>query len=200
MKDINETVAGLELALASASSMIERLTLERDIARDERAALWDELAESRANDRTAMGYLSAIRDALGFDGDYPALLEYCRSIAKTAAGAEPVVVVRVHKTGGNAGIAWSVVPADNAPMLRDGDELYLSPPSAYAKCHNDGGNCGAGGYCDDCRQPSADAKDAALKLAKETLENLVGVDATERLMMKEAVAVIDAAMQKGDAT
>lgn len=28
--------------------------------------------------------------------------------------------------------------------------------SADAKCRNDGGNCGAGGYCDDCHQPSAE--------------------------------------------
>ena len=43
---------------------------------------------------------------------------------------EPVAKVGVHKTGGNAGIAWSARPIndfDSLPLLRDGDKLYLAP-------------------------------------------------------------------------
>ena len=43
---------------------------------------------------------------------------------------EPVAVVRVHRTGGNAGIAWSAVAPnafDSLPLLRDGDKLYALP-------------------------------------------------------------------------
>ena len=43
---------------------------------------------------------------------------------------EPVAQVGVHKTGGNAGIAWSARPLnefDSLPLLRDGDKLYLAP-------------------------------------------------------------------------
>ena len=43
---------------------------------------------------------------------------------------EPVAQVGVHKTGGNAGIAWSARPLnefDSLPPLCDGDKLYLNP-------------------------------------------------------------------------
>mgnify|MGYP003456582563 CR=1 FL=1 len=43
---------------------------------------------------------------------------------------EPVAQVAVHKTGGNAGIAWSARPLnefDSLPLLREGDRLYLAP-------------------------------------------------------------------------
>ena len=43
---------------------------------------------------------------------------------------EPVAQVGVHKTGGNAGIAWSARPLnefDSLPPLCDGDKLYLAP-------------------------------------------------------------------------
>ena len=54
---------------------------------------------------------------------------------------EPVAQVGVHKTGGNAGIAWSARPLnefDSLPPLCDGDKLYLNPgaqpaPSALAE-------------------------------------------------------------------
>jgi phage shock protein A len=39
---------------------------------------------------------------------------------------EPVAQVAVHKTGGNAGIAWSARPLnefDSLPLLREGDRL-----------------------------------------------------------------------------
>jgi len=47
------------------------------------------------------------------------------------ASAKPVAVVRVHRTGGNAGISWSAVPAEDAPLMRDGDQLYAAPQPAY---------------------------------------------------------------------
>ena len=43
---------------------------------------------------------------------------------------KPVAQVGVHKTGGNAGIAWSARPLnefDSLPLLCDGDKLYALP-------------------------------------------------------------------------
>ena len=43
---------------------------------------------------------------------------------------EPIAKVRVHQTGGNAGLAWSVAPLndfDSLPLMRDGDRLYALP-------------------------------------------------------------------------
>ena len=45
-------------------------------------------------------------------------------------GQEPVAKVRIHKAGGNAGLAWSVAPLndfDSLPLMRDGDRLYVGP-------------------------------------------------------------------------
>jgi hypothetical protein len=57
---------------------------------------------------------------------------------------EPVAQVCVHKTGGNAGIAWSARPLnefDSLPLLREGDRLYLAPGAQPAPSlpdtHND---------------------------------------------------------------
>ena len=47
-----------------------------------------------------------------------------------AAQAEPVATVRISTTGGNAGIAWTGVPTDAAPLMRDGDKLYAAPQQA----------------------------------------------------------------------
>lgn len=44
---------------------------------------------------------------------------------------EPVAKVRIHKTGGNAGISWSSAPVndfDSLPLLQDGALLYTAPP------------------------------------------------------------------------
>lgn len=51
---------------------------------------------------------------------------------RQCAEAEPVATVRVHDTGGNAGIAWSGVPTENAGVMRGGTPLYTHPqlPSA----------------------------------------------------------------------
>lgn len=43
---------------------------------------------------------------------------------------EPVATVHIARTGGNAGIAWHAIPTEHAPMMRDGDALYLHPPAA----------------------------------------------------------------------
>ena len=53
-----------------------------------------------------------------------------RAKIKATGEQEPVAQVGVHKTGGNAGIAWSARPLnefDSLPLLREGDRLYLAP-------------------------------------------------------------------------
>ncbi len=47
------------------------------------------LAEAQNNDCITMGYLSEIRNALGFDGDFPALVEHCKSLKAQPAQSEP---------------------------------------------------------------------------------------------------------------
>lgn len=61
------------------------------------------------------------------------LLEAARYL-RQCAEAKPVATVRVHDTGGNAGIAWSGVPTENAGVMRGGTPLYThpQPPSAQA--------------------------------------------------------------------
>lgn len=51
---------------------------------------------------------------------------------RACAEAEPVATVRVHDTGGNAGIAWTGVPTENSGVMRGGTPLYTrpQPPSA----------------------------------------------------------------------
>ena len=91
-------------------------------------------------------------------GDVPAVMlaaadEIERLQAKIEAveQQEPVAQVGVHKTGGNAGIAWSARPLnefDSLPPLCDGDKLYLNPgaqPAQKAVAYLD---LGAGGYMD----------------------------------------------------
>ena len=84
-----------------------------------------------------------------------AALEIERLRAKIAEmeKQEPVAKVRVHQTGGNAGLAWSVAPLndfDSLPLMRDGDRLYAFPgaqaqnvPKAVAYL-----DLGTGGYMD----------------------------------------------------
>jgi hypothetical protein len=53
--------------------------------------------------------------------------------ALEAALRQPVAKVYVHKTGGNAGIAWSAASVDptlSLPPLADGTLLYALPPDA----------------------------------------------------------------------
>lgn len=62
------------------------------------------------------------------------MLEAARYL-RACAGAEPVATVRVHDTGGNAGIAWTGVPTENAGVMRGGTPLYEhpQPPSTQAE-------------------------------------------------------------------
>ena len=64
---------------------------------------------------------------------------------------EPVAQVGVHKTGGNAGIAWSARPLnefDSLPPLCDGDKLYLAPGAQPAQKEVAYLDLGTGGYMD----------------------------------------------------
>jgi len=54
-------------------SDLSAVTAERDRLRDEIEALRGQLAESQANDRTAMGYLSDVRQIVGGD-DFPSMV------------------------------------------------------------------------------------------------------------------------------
>ena len=61
--------------------------------------------------------------------DVEAAARYLRACAE----AEPVATVRVHDTGGNAGIAWSGVPTENAGVMRGGTPLYEHPQATSAQ-------------------------------------------------------------------
>lgn len=63
--------------------------------------------------------------------DVEAAAHYLRDCAE----AEPVATVRVHDTGGNAGIAWTGVPTENSGVMRGGTPLYEhpQPPSTQAE-------------------------------------------------------------------
>lgn len=57
-------------------------------------------------------------------------LDALRAKIEAMEKQEPVAKVRVHQTGGNAGLAWSVAPLndfDSLPLMRDGDRLYALP-------------------------------------------------------------------------
>ena len=54
-----------------------------------------------------------------------------QQLARQEEKPEPVAKVRIHKTGGNAGISWSSAPVndfDSLPLLQDGALLYTAPP------------------------------------------------------------------------
>jgi hypothetical protein len=61
----------------------------------------------------------------------------CRAVeqrvrAALAARGEPVAKVRVHRAGGNAGIAWSAVAVtdgESLPLMPDGALLYAARPA-----------------------------------------------------------------------
>ena len=100
----------------------------------------------RLNDSLSAGYSELRKEAA---------LEIERLRAKIAEmeKQEPVAKVRIHKAGGNAGLAWSVAPLndfDSLPLMRDGDRLYAFPgaqaqnvPKAVAYL-----DLGTGGYMD----------------------------------------------------
>ena len=80
-------------------------------------------------------------------------IECLRAKIEQMEKQEPVAKVRIHKAGGNAGLAWSVAPLndfDSLPLMRDGDRLYAFPgaqaqnvPKAVAYL-----DLGTGGYMD----------------------------------------------------
>ena len=57
-------------------------------------------------------------------------IERLRAKIERMEKQEPVAKVRIHKAGGNAGLAWSVAPLndfDSLSLMRDGDRLYALP-------------------------------------------------------------------------
>ncbi len=60
-----------------------------------------------------------------------ALVTLRARLAQPEKEQEPVAKVRIHKTGGNAGISWSAAPVndfDSLPLLQDGALLYTATP------------------------------------------------------------------------
>ena len=73
--------------------------------------------------KRALDVLDGAHDVFGLEKDGIAIKTALRE-RLAQPEQEPVATVRVHKTGGNAGIAWSAVPTTEAPMMVDGDKLY----------------------------------------------------------------------------
>ncbi len=71
----------------------------------------------------------------------------------------------------NRGQCQDISPEHVSAVLDAVVRLIRAPePSAPAKCHDDGGNCGAGGYCGDCHQPApVGDEDSAFEEWKKTL-------------------------------
>lgn len=77
----------------------------------------------RLNASLSVGYSELRKEAA-------ATITRLRAKIKQMEQQEPVAKVRIHQTGGNAGIAWSAQPLndfDSLPPLRDGDKLYTLP-------------------------------------------------------------------------
>ena len=89
---------------------------------------------------------------------------------------EPVAQVGVHKTGGNAGIAWSARPLnefDSLPLLREGDKLYLAPGAQPAPSIPEGWLRAIDEALVVAHIGVANADDT-YEQAKSKLENLIG--------------------------
>ena len=89
---------------------------------------------------------------------------------------EPVAQVAVHKTGGNAGIAWSARPLnefDSLPLLREGDKLYLAPGAQPAPSIPEGWLRAIDEALVVAHIGVANADDT-YEQAKSKLENLIG--------------------------
>ena len=98
---------------------------------------------------------------------------------------EPVAQVAVHKTGGNAGIAWSARPLnefDSLPLLREGDRLYLAP----------------GAQAQPAPSIPEGWKLMPIEPTHETLMDIVGV-VTAPLSFREVRAIYDAMLASPEA-
>ena len=95
---------------------------------------------------------------------------------RDCAEAEPVATVRVHDTGGNAGIAWTGVPTENAGVMRGGTPLYehpqptSAPVRAEKQCRCTLVQQSVGDGCEVCNPQLAQrlAAEAQADAAKET--------------------------------
>ena len=67
------------------------------------------------------------RDPRG-DRAGPAIDALDAALSQEETAPQPVAaaVVRVQKVGGNPGIAWRAEPLDSAPLMRDGELLYVA--------------------------------------------------------------------------
>lgn len=74
---------------------------------------------------------SAINDCIRNDTSFRSYTDAAiEAVIEVLEKQEPVAKVHIHKTGGNAGVAWSARPLndfDSLPLLRDGDKLYALP-------------------------------------------------------------------------
>lgn len=66
---------------------VERLTAEVESLQKHNEFLNGELKRSRLDERQAMTYLSQVRIAAGFDGDFPSLLEHVKQMAEALRAA-----------------------------------------------------------------------------------------------------------------
>lgn len=92
------------------------------MTRDELLSLAQRLSYGSRDPATG-ALLSSGLPSMASIEDVEAAARYLRACAE----AEPVATVRVHDTGGNAGIAWTAVPTENAGVMRGGTPLYTNP-------------------------------------------------------------------------
>lgn len=67
----------------------------------------------------------------------------------------------------------------NMQLVRTGDDEFMLVTYKNAKAQCDGGQCGIGGYCDDCPMPKADSQPAPVEVADAMADSqyLAGVSA-----------------------
>lgn len=109
----NAAAAGIALQTAELQAKLEAAEKERDHLRAE-----------------LLGAKETVRELLHGAGVANMTIATLRAKIEAMEKQEPVAKVRVHQTGGNAGIAWSVAPLndfDALPLMRDGSKLYALP-------------------------------------------------------------------------